>query len=85
MDGATLIGFLAGSLTTIAFLPQLIKTWRTKCAEDLSVWLLLTFNFGVLLWLIYGLLIRSMPVILANFVTFVLAMAILLLKLRYRK
>ena len=83
MDGITLIGLLAGALTTVAFIPQLILTWRSKSAEDLSLWLLLTFDTGVFLWLIYGLLIHSLPVIVANSVTLVLGIAILFLKLRY--
>jgi MtN3 and saliva related transmembrane protein len=83
MDWILLVGLSAGTLTTIAFFPQLAKTWKTKSARDMSLGMLATFCTGVFLWLVYGLLIHSVPVILANFVTFVLACAILLLKLRY--
>jgi MtN3 and saliva related transmembrane protein len=74
---------LAGTLTTIAFVPQLTKTWKTKSAEDISFGMFAIFCTGVLLWLLYGVLIGALPVILANSVTLVLAGAILVLKLRY--
>ena len=85
MDMVTLIGLLAGTLTTVAFVPQLLVTWRSKSADDLSLWLLVTFNAGIVLWLLYGFLIHSIPVIVANFVTLVLALAILVLKVKYRQ
>ena len=84
MDVATLVGLVAGMLTTIAFLPQVRQSWRTKSTKDISLPMILTFCTGVLLWLIYGLMIRSLPVILANGVTIVLAGAILVMKLKWR-
>jgi MtN3 and saliva related transmembrane protein len=83
MDLTTVIGFVAGGLTTIAFIPQLVKTWKSRSAEDVSLGMLVIFCTGVALWLVYGLLIGAWPVILANIVTLVLALAILLLKVRY--
>ena len=83
MDPITALGLLAGTLTTIAFVPQLTKTWKTKSAEDISFGMFAIFCTGVLLWLLYGVLIDALPVILANSVTLVLAGAILVLKLRY--
>ena len=83
MDMTTALGLLAGTLTTIAFLPQVIRTWKSKSAKDLSLAMLGTFTTGVLCWLIYGLMIGSLPIILANAVTFVLAGANVILKLRY--
>lgn len=83
MDFTSLIGFLAGALTTIAFLPQLTKTLKTRSAKDLSYGMLATFCTGVLLWLIYGLLIQSGPVIAANLVTLILASSVLLLKIKF--
>lgn len=76
-------GFLAGLLTTVAFVPQVIKTWRSGSADDISVWMFLLFSSGVLLWLIYGVIIGSVPVILANAITLLLAMLILILKIVY--
>lgn len=77
------IGLIAGLLTTIAFVPQLTKTWKSKSAKDVSLVMLMTFTTGVLLWLIYGLLIQAAPVIAANAVTLLLAGAILVLKIRH--
>ncbi|MGH7168317.1 MAG: SemiSWEET transporter [Nitrospiraceae bacterium] len=83
MDVTILVGLAAGTLTTIAFLPQLIHTWQTKSAKDLSLGMFLIFCTGVLLWMIYGFMIQSLPVMLANGVTLVLAGAILVLKLKH--
>ncbi len=83
MDSATMLGLAAGGLTTIAFVPQLTKAWRTRSTGDLSWGMLLTFSTGVLLWLIYGLWIDSLPVILANAVTLLLQAGIVSLKARY--
>jgi len=84
MDGVTLLGLLAGTLTTIAFLPQLRQTWRTRSAKDVSLGMLLIFISGVALWLVYGLLLGQLPIILANVVTLLLNLGILGLKLYYR-
>jgi MtN3 and saliva related transmembrane protein len=83
MDFTTALGLLAGTLTTIAFLPQVIRTWKSKSTKDLSLAMLGTFTTGVFCWLIYGLMIDSLPIILANAVTFLLAGANVVLKLRY--
>lgn len=85
MDIPTLLGLGAGSLTTLAFVPQVLKTWRTKSGDDISLGMFLLFSTGVLLWLIYGVLIDALPVILANAVTLVLSLTVLVLKLRYRR
>ena len=83
MDTMTLIGLLAGTLTTIAFIPQLTKTWKSRSAKDISLGMFLIFCSGVLLWLVYGILMGALPIILANTVTLILSSAILLLKLKY--
>jgi len=79
----TTVGLVAGTLTTIAFIPQLTQTWQSKSAKDVSLGMLITFATGVFLWLTYGLFIHALPVILANLVTFVLTLIILLLKIKY--
>lgn len=79
------LGFVAGTLTTIAFLPQLQRTWLTKSADDMSLGMLLTFTTGVLLWLVYGLYLTAWPIIIANAITLCLTLAILVLKLKYQK
>jgi MtN3 and saliva related transmembrane protein len=81
----TWVGYAAGTLTTIAFLPQVLKVWRTKRAGDLHLGTLVCFTVGVTLWLVYGIATRQMPVIVANAVTLVLQCAILCLKLRYAR
>lgn len=78
-----LLGYVAGLLTTIAFVPQLTKTWRSRSARDVSLAMMAIFSTGVFLWLAYGVLVGSGPVILANAVTLLLALAILALKLRF--
>lgn len=84
MELVTAIGFTAGALTTVAFWPQLRRTWTTKSADDVSLAMLLTFTTGVFLWFLYGLLLQSWPIIVTNAVTFVLTAAILVLKLRFK-
>ncbi|MBD1998653.1 SemiSWEET transporter [Leptolyngbya sp. FACHB-541] len=84
-DFTTVLGLVAGALTTIAYLPQLIKTWKSKSAEDLSWSMLITLCVGIVLWLIYGTYVHDLPVILANIVTLVLSSIILILKLRYSR
>ena len=76
-------GFLAALLTTIAFLPQLYKTWKTKSADDVSLTMLILFIVGLLCWIIYGLKINSIPILLANIITFVFNFSILILKISY--
>ena len=83
MDNVTLLGFLAGTCTTVAFFPQLWRVWRTKSAHDISLMMYIIICTGIVLWLIYGLLIRSFPVIIANIVTLAIASASLTLKVRY--
>ena len=79
------IGFLAGALTTIAFVPQALKMYTTKSGKDVSARMLLIFSAGVVLCLIYGIMIESVPVILANVVTLILSGTIIALKIRYSR
>ncbi|MEK6923419.1 MAG: SemiSWEET transporter [Nanoarchaeota archaeon] len=78
-----LIGFTAATLTTIAFLPQVIKTWKDKSTKDISLITYSLFVAGVATWLIYGILLNAWPVIAANTATFILATLILALKIKY--
>ncbi len=80
----TTIGFFAGVLTTIAFVPQALDIWRKKSAKDVSLIMYAIFAAGVALWLVYGLVQESAPIIFANAVTLALAGAILWMKLRYK-
>ncbi len=74
---------IAGLLTTIAFLPQAIKTWRSKSAKDISLTMFICFCGGIVLWVIYGFMLGAFPVILANVVTLCIAATILAFKVRY--
>jgi MtN3 and saliva related transmembrane protein len=85
MDIVKIIGLLAGILTTISFLPQVIQTWKTKSAKDLSLPMFLIFFLGTILWLIYGIMIDSLPVTIANAVTMVLAFILLIFKLIFKE
>jgi MtN3 and saliva related transmembrane protein len=83
MNNADLLGWLAGILTTCSFLPQVIKTWKSRSARDISLGMFLLFSLGVVLWLVYGIVIHAMPMILTNAITLILAGAILVMKLRF--
>jgi MtN3 and saliva related transmembrane protein len=83
MDALTALGLTAATLTTCSFVPQLTRIWRTKSAHDLSYGMFSAFSLGILLWLVYGVLRDDLPVIVANAITLVLSVAILVLKIRY--
>lgn len=77
------IGVTAAVLTTASFLPQVLHTLRTRDTRGLSLWMYLLFTVGVFLWLVYGVLLQLWPIVAANLVTFALALAVLVLKLRH--
>jgi len=79
------IGLIAGTLTTASFLPQVWKIWTTKSARDLSWGMVAVFCAGTFLWLIYGVMLGAVSIIVANAVTFLLSLAICLMKLRFDK
>jgi MtN3 and saliva related transmembrane protein len=81
----TWIGYTAGTLTTIAFFPQVLQVWKTKRAEDLHIGTLVGFIVGITLWMVYGILLHDAPIIVANFVTLVLQGTIVFLKLKYAR
>jgi len=80
-----LFGFLAAFLTTLAFLPQLYKTWKSKSADDVSLIMLILFIAGLICWIIYGVKINSIPILVANIITFIFNFSILILKITYHK
>jgi MtN3 and saliva related transmembrane protein len=79
-----ILGLVAAVFTTSAFVPQVYKTWKAKSAKDLSLTMFLVFFIGVLLWLVYGYMIQSLSVVLANSVTAFLALILISFKLRYK-
>lgn len=80
---SSVIGFIAASLTTIAFVPQVRKVWRTRSAKDVSLGMYSLFTLGVAMWLVYGILIHAWPVIVANAITLVLAGAVLVMRIKF--
>ena len=80
-----IFGYIAAILTTAAFLPQLIKTLKTKKADDVSLITLIMFIFGVLCWIIYGYNISSIPILTANLITLILNLLILISKIYFSK
>ena len=80
-----IFGYFAAILTTAAFIPQLIKTLRTKKADDVSLTTLLMFIIGVMFWIIYGYKISSTPILIANLITLILNLLILISKIYFSK
>ena len=84
MDTVVIVGYIAGALTTVSFVPQVIRTWKLKETKDFSLVMLLLFAAGMLLWTTYGIWINSTPIILANIVTFGLVLILLWMKVKYQ-
>lgn len=83
MSFVTLTGMVAAVLTTIAFLPQVLRTWKTRSTSDISLVMFATYVTGIVLWLVYGLMLGDLPLICSNAVTLVLSGTILGLKIRH--
>ena len=78
------VGLAAGLLTSVASLPQVFKTWKSRHARDLSIWQPLLLSAGIALWLIYGILIKDIPLILANITPLICNIALTAMKIRFR-
>ncbi len=76
------LGLLAGTLTTISFLPQVIKTFKTRKTDDISILMYIILCSGTFLWLAYGFFIKDIPLLVANSITFIFAFSILILKIK---
>jgi MtN3 and saliva related transmembrane protein len=85
LDKVEIIGIIAAVLTTSAFLPQVYKTWKTKNAKALSMPMLILFFVGIVLWFVYGILIDSFSLIIANGITIVSYTFLIYFKIRYNK
>lgn len=79
------LGLLAGTLTTVAFVPQVLKIWLTRSADDVSYLMFGIFSVGIVLWLAYGIALGALPIIIANVVTLVLSILVIALKVRYSR
>ena len=78
-----IVGYIAAALTTISFIPQVFQVWRSKHTKDISLGMYAIFTIGVAFWLIYGILLGSWPIIIANSITILLAGFVLGMKLKY--
>ena len=77
-------GYVAATLTTVAFIPQALKTLKTRDTRSISLGMYVVFTVGVGFWLMYGIYLHSLPMIVSNVITFALAAAILTMKVRWR-
>ena len=84
MQSIQILGLVAGTITSITFLPQVIKIWKTKSAKDLSIAMLLLLMFGVVLWLIYGLIVMDAAIIYTNSMVLAMSLILLFFKLKYK-
>ena len=84
MDVTSIIGFIAAFFTTISYIPQLIKVMRSKSTEDLSLATFLLLFLGLSLWLVYGILLKNFPLIIANVITLFFISLILIHKIKYK-
>jgi MtN3 and saliva related transmembrane protein len=82
---ADLVGSLAAVLTTASFVPQVWHTWRSRDVAGISLGTYVAFAFGVFLWLVYGLMLRAWPIVVANAITLALAASILAMKIRWSR
>jgi MtN3 and saliva related transmembrane protein len=83
MDNTTILGYVAGAMTTMSLVPQVIKMWKTKSARDVSLVMFLIFSVGISLWIAYGVSLHSMPIIIANTVSLLLGFIVLGLKFKF--
>lgn len=79
-----IIGFIAGTMTTVSFIPQIIKIIKTKQVRDISLVMYIVLTTGISLWLLYGVMIREMPIIAANSIAFILCFFVVIAKIRYK-
>jgi MtN3 and saliva related transmembrane protein len=84
MDWIKIMGYVAAVATTVAFLPQAFQTIKTKDTKSISLGMYVVFTFGVLMWLLYGVFNKDLPIIFANAITLILALVILGCKLKYK-
>lgn len=84
MEAIEILGFIAAILTTGAYVPQVYKTWKLKSTKDISFSMYAVMLTGVILWLIYGVYLNSLPIILANIITAILLLFVIVLKVKYK-
>ena len=82
MTYITVIGLVAAVCTTISFMPQIYQVYRTKQTRDLSLPTFILLTIGIFLWLVYGVLLKSLPIVLANTLTLVMCIYVVIMKIR---
>ncbi|MBN3947042.1 MAG: SemiSWEET transporter [Nostoc sp. NMS7] len=85
MNATTILGLFAGILTTISFLPQVIKIWKTKSAKDVSLRMVCTYIAGTCMWLVNGFIHKDLPILMTNFFGLILNCLIVWFKIKYKK
>ena len=84
MKITTVIGLIAATITTLSFIPQVVRIWKLKETRDISLLMFVILGIGIFLWIIYGFLLRDLPLILANSITFIFVLVILFFKFKYK-
>jgi len=84
MEYITILGLIAALFTTVSLFPQLLKVWKTKSTKDISTGMFSLFCGGVFLWFVYGVFVQDFPIIIANALAFIQALAILVLKMKFK-
>jgi MtN3 and saliva related transmembrane protein len=84
LDYVTIVGLAAAAITVFSLFPQLVKVWKTKSTQDISLGMFSLFSAGVFLWFVYGILLKDLPIIIANFLGFIQAFIILVFKVKYK-
>ncbi len=84
MQHIEILGFVAATISTVGFIPQVYKVWKEKSTRDISLTMYLFLALGLLLWLIYGVFIQSVPVIVANGATLLLVLSVIFFKIKYK-
>jgi MtN3 and saliva related transmembrane protein len=84
LDYVTIVGLAAAAITVFSLFPQLVKVWKTKSTKDISLGMFSLFCSGVFLWFVYGILLKDLPIVIANFLGFIQAFIILMLKVKYK-
>lgn len=85
MTAIQILGMAAGSISAVTFLPQVIKTWKTKSAGDISILMFTFATISVIMWLVYGIILRDIPIIYTNSLVLICSLIMLYFKFRFRK
>lgn len=85
MNGTDLLGYAAGAITSLTFLPQVVKTWREKSAKDVSLLMFIIAAINEVMWIVYGALLDNWVIILTNAIVLSMSLIMIFLKLRYNR